>query len=285
LVFIGQSSPINKSAALDKFCAGVGKNMAYNMTEKDLHTPSSEAHGGAAMLQAFGLARAESMEMRNDPRFFTDNVVNYRIAAFGTMSIVSGLMIGTAMSDIMGMDKNINCTHWVGALQFVSFGMLLLVFFFNMVGTYVGVAQPYHVMRLLTSGPTGFEAAASYYLNKNIITWRHFAIKYMLVSLPLYIVQMGLRLVVKFDRSNKKGPETTVNAPFYSDFEGIFFCVLLMIMGMVLWCVHCTHFAVFRERYSTMLTPSAFTQHVQSMAMPGMRTQVNTNYLASNLDV
>merc|ERR1719359_1646694 len=112
----------------------------------------------------------------------------------------------------MGMDKNMDLTHLDGALQFFNFILLLFVFFFNMVGTYVGVAQPYHVMRLLTSGPTGFEAAASYYLNKNIITWRHFAIKFSLVSLPLYIVQMGLRLIVKFDRGNKNGPDTTKNA-------------------------------------------------------------------------
>lgn len=254
------------------------------MKHEELMGRFEETQGGTAFLQTFGFARADSMEMRNDPRFFTDNVINYRIAAFGTMGVVSGLMSGCAMEDIMGMDKNMNLTHWVGALQFVNFILLLFVFFFNMVGTYVGVAQPYHVMRLLTSGPTGFEAAASYYLNANIITWRHFSIKYMLISLPLYIVQMGLRLIVKFDRSNKAGPKLTPQPPFYSDLEGMFACVLMVLMGSLLWCVHCTHFAVFRERYASMVTPSALHSYVQTRAMPNVITRVNPNYQHDHLE-
>ena len=32
-----------------------------------------------------------------------------------------------------------------------------------------------------------------YYLNKNIIAWRHFAIKGALISLPMFVASTGLR--------------------------------------------------------------------------------------------
>merc|ERR1719502_900968 len=94
--------------------------------------------------------------------------------------------------------------HPNGILQLVAFVLNLVIFFANMLSTYVGVAQPYHTIRLMTAGPTGFEAAASYYLNRNIVAWRHIAIRGMLLSLPLYISQMGIRLIVKFDRSTRE---------------------------------------------------------------------------------
>merc|ERR1719359_1607232 len=87
-----------------------------------------------------------------------------------------------------------------GFIQLVSFGLLNFVLFFNMLAMYVGVAQPYHTIRLMTAGPTGFEIACSYYLNKNIVSYRHLAIKCMLLSLPIFLISCGLRLIVKFDR-------------------------------------------------------------------------------------
>lgn len=237
--------------------------------------------GGTMMqsaLESVGMARAESMEISNDPRFFTDNVINYRLAAFASTGIVSGLLIGQAMSDMMGMDKNMNLTKPMGIIQFVNFFILCWILFFNTIATYVSVAQPYHCYRLLTSGPTGFECSASYYLNPNIATWRHFAIKMLLISLPLYIIQMGLRIVVKFDRANKKDPEFGDDAPAYSDLQGIGFGCFLAAFGVVLYCVHQTHFSVFRERYASMSTPAALQTYVATMANPRMQTTVNTKY-------
>jgi hypothetical protein len=239
---------------------------------------------GSSILESFGMARSESMQITNDPRFFSDNVINYRLAAFGSLAVVSGLMVGSAMADIMDMDKNMDLTRWVGVLQFISFVMLLFVLGFNMIATYVGVAQPYHTMRLMTSGPTGFEAATSYYLNRNIVTWRHFAIKYMLLSLPLYIVQMGLRLVVKFDRGNKDSPDLPDNAAFDDDMKGIFLGSLLSLIGITLLCIHWTHFAVFRERYKTMTIPPQMNAFMQGMSNPGMQTTVNPRW-SPHLDV
>merc|ERR1719359_750568 len=116
------------------------------------------------------------------------------------------------MDNLFGMDKNMQIFtdndrvfHFNGVLQLISFMMLICILWMNMLATYAGVAQPYHTLRLMTAGPTGFDAAASYYLNRNIVTFRHAAIRLMLISLPLYILQMGIRLVVKFDRSTEAG--------------------------------------------------------------------------------
>jgi hypothetical protein len=256
----------------------------HTISAKDLEGSYGGSDMASSLIEKFGMARSDSMELKNDPRFFSDNVINYRLSAFGSLAVVSGLMVGSAMSDIMDMDKNMDLTRWVGVLQFISFIMLCFVLGFNMIATYVGVAQPYHTMRLMTSGPTGFEAAASYYLNRNIVTWRHFAIRYMLISLPLYIVQMGLRLVVKFDRGNKDSPDQPVDAAFDDDMKGIFFGSLLSLIGICLLCIHWTHFAVFRERYQTMCIPPALSTFVQNMANPGMQTTVNPRW-SPHLDV
>ena len=45
--------------------------------------------------------------------------------------------------------------HLDSTCQFVAFGLLALVHFLNIIATYVGVAQPYHTVRLMTAGPTG----------------------------------------------------------------------------------------------------------------------------------
>merc|ERR1719379_3113422 len=103
-----------------------------------------------------------------------------------------------------------------GLLQLICFGILVFVLYQNMLAMYVGLAQPYHTYRLMTAGPTGFDAAASYYLNRNIVSWRHLAIKGMLQSIPLYIFQMGLRLVVKFDRETAASKDLPPETPFHS---------------------------------------------------------------------
>merc|ERR1719473_2628645 len=91
-----------------------------------------------------------------------------------------------------------------GLLEMFSFIIMTFVLMANIVATYVGVAQVYHAYRLETAGPTGFEMATSYYLNPNIVSWRHVAIKGMLHSLPLFLISTGLRIEVNFDRAALK---------------------------------------------------------------------------------
>merc|ERR1719486_214650 len=177
--------------------------------------------GLAAWCEEQGLVRADSMDIVNDPRFFGDNVLKFRLEAFAALEIVSGLMAENAMSQLFNMNKRMPIFDqdklvfsFNGLLQLMCFGILVFVLFQNMLAMYIGLAQPYHTYRLMTAGPTGFDAAASYYLNRNIVSWRHLAIKLMLQSLPLYILQMGLRLVVKFDRETASSVDLPENTPF-----------------------------------------------------------------------
>merc|ERR1719408_719375 len=125
------------------------------------------------------------------------------------------------MDQLFDMDKNMQIFtrnhrifHPNGILQLIAFIILIMILGMNMLATYVGVAQPYHTIRLMTAGPTGFDTAASYYLNRNIVTFRHAAIRAMLTSLPLYILQMAIRLVVKFDRATVDEPVKPHDTPW-----------------------------------------------------------------------
>lgn len=63
---------------------------------------------------------------------------------------------------LFGMSKRMSYTpkDLDGFLQLIAFLLLIVVQFLNVIATYVGVAQPYHTIRLMTAGPSGFEASA-----------------------------------------------------------------------------------------------------------------------------
>jgi hypothetical protein len=234
-----------------------------------------ETTGLVAAFENVGLIRADSMDIINDPRFFNDNVLNYRLAAFSGLSVVSGLLVQNCMNQLFDMSKQMiifNSSSLVfsvnGILQLASFMLLMYVLFSNVLAVYIGVAQPYHTMRLMTAGPTGFDAAASYYLNKNIVSWRHIAIKGMLQSIPIYIFQMGLRMVVKFDRDTKKEVQLATVTPMQSMIQGIVFCIIMQLLAITLYWVHVKHFNIFRDRYEVMtelIKPMQGFMHQQMM--------------------
>lgn len=243
-----------------------------------------ETSGLVAACERAGLVRADSMDMANDPRFFNDNVLNYRLAAFSGLSVVSGLLTQNAMDQVFGMSKVMpifNSTSMVfsfnGIIQLTSFLLLLFILISNMLATYIGVAQPYHTIRLMTAGPTGFDAAASYYLNRNIVSWRHIAIKGMLQSLPIYILQMGLRLMVKFDRETENAPALPSVTPRHSMIQGIIFCCIMQFLAIGLLWVHLKHFNIFRERYEVMTEMTKPMQgFMQQQMMPRSYAEAST---------
>jgi hypothetical protein len=208
------------------------------------------------------------------------------------LGVVCSYLVGTVQGDIFAMDKDMPLLRsgfkfdLDGCLQLFSFFLLCIVFFLNMLATYISVAQPYHTLRLMTSGPTGFETAASYYLNKNIVAWRHIAIKGMLQSLPMFVLQCGVRLIVKFDRGNYTRDPPPEFVPLHARAEGIGFCVFFLLFSITLWYCHHIHFQVFREQYTimvTQVTPVAFTQYMQSMMNP--RAHDPKNHVYDHLDV
>jgi hypothetical protein len=153
---------------------------------------------------AVGLARAESMDMTNDPRFFSKNIMDKRLSAFKQLTIVSTLMFGTALGQTFKMKKDMNFGEWqayvgnIAIWQFAGFVIAVIVSIMCLISLYVIVHQLFYTYRLMTAGPTGFEQASVFYLTKVITMWRHFAIKCLFQGLTLFLVLVGLQLLVKF---------------------------------------------------------------------------------------
>ncbi|CAJ1401255.1 unnamed protein product [Effrenium voratum] len=228
-------------------------------------------------LETGNLTHSESMEITNDPRFFQDSVLSVRLAAFAGLGVVAGLMVQNSFDHLFDMSKRMSVWNDVdGVCQFIAFVLLIIVQFLNVVATYVGVAQPYHTIRLMSAGPSGFEASACYYLNPNISIWRHFAVTGSLVSMPIFLVSTGLRMVVKFDRENFnfKDPKDK-DVAWEPRIMGIVTCCFFLGMSLVLTYIHRVHFGVFNEKYK-MVKPQ-LTQHrdvldVMTSRMFGTRT-------------
>jgi len=81
-----------------------------------------------ALLENSWFAHSESMDLTNDPRFFTGNVVDKRLDAFSQLSVISGLMVGVALSEANSMKKDILWSHYNHYLKDAT---LQLVGFFS----------------------------------------------------------------------------------------------------------------------------------------------------------
>lgn len=242
-------------------------------------------------MESAGLVRTYSMDIINDPRFFTDNVINYRLAAFGCLAVVSGLMVQNCMDQLFGMSKSMDpwkngkSIDWDGVLQMIAFILLLGILFIQMLATYISVAQPYHTYRLMTAGQTGFEAACAYYLNVNISVWRHFIITQSLNCLPVYVFQMGLRLIVKFDRGTVAEPDLPSETPSNAKLQGWIFNGAMICMALAIFSVHFHHFAIFNEKYRMLhLMPTAGPGLVGYMMqlMAPRAAQTNSQFVRSD---
>lgn len=164
------------------------------------------------------------------------------------------------------MDKEIT-VNFYGFSNVAGFVLLSIVLFFNIISVYIGVAQPYHTIRLMTAGPQGFESAACYYLNKNIIGWRHFAIKFMLISMPVFMISNGFRMVLKFHRDNAttedREAERLLEEPWVSVCGWLTFA-MFTCMAWSVYLIHQKHFYIFRRRYAE-LDPQVDLQTQQRM--------------------
>lgn len=163
--------------------------------------------------------------------------------------------------------------HWDGIFQLIGFGLLCLVVFANMFAVYVGVAQPYHTYRLMTAGPTGFESAAAYYLHKDIISYRHAAVKLMLLSMPVFCFSSAFRMVVKFDTdiTIQKNLDLPM-VPIDIRIEEMICFLFYMINGILMLSVHRRHEYVFRAMYNVMFevsaSPASFLNQVRNLMTP-----------------
>jgi hypothetical protein len=165
----------------------------------------------AGINDTIGLARCESMDVTNDPRFFTSTVMNKRLQAFKSLTLVSGLMFGTALSQCFKIKKDMNFHKWdwdnwvinIAIWEFAGFLLSVVVASMCLLSLYVISHQLFYTIRLTTAGPTGFEQATMFYLTRVIVVWRHLAVACLFNGLTLFIVLVGIQFFVTFYKDAK----------------------------------------------------------------------------------
>jgi len=234
------------------------------------------------------------MEVQNDPRFFQSNVIDKRLAALKSLTIVSSLMVGTSISQLFSLKKvwNFDAGGWcvaIGAAQIFAFTCQTSVAFMCLVSLYTMCQQLYHIYRLKTSGPTGVELAGEYYLHPTVVVWRHTGVKCLLNGLVLFVFASGCILFVKFIKDSgdlkecfggvkEKEPShifsnaTATIAPsagFKHPIHIIIACLVWFAFACCAWMLYhikSQHQTVFRQVYSKvhMLLPSTRAWSYQS---------------------
>jgi hypothetical protein len=209
----------------------------------------------------FDLARAESMDLSNDPRFFSGNVIDKRLEAFGKLTLISGLMLGTSMGQCFSLKKDMNLAFQlppIGFIQLLGFGLQMLCTFLCIISLYTIAHQLFYTYRLMTSGPTGFEAASMFYLNKTMTMWRHFAIKCLLNGLWVFILSSGVQLFSKFYKDAEATHDIDKPALDMKVHFVIGFIVFLCYGGVTLFLcmLRRHHLSAFRQYYQVIKAKS-----------------------------
>jgi len=175
-----------------------------NVTVSDLETQSQDdcLFGGVADA-CIPMQRKDSMELVNDPRFFTTTVIEKRLYAFSGLATLGTLFISSSMSQMYALKKNteLGCcslNELRDMFQLSGFFLHMIVAFMLTTGVFVQVQQIFYTYRLLTSGPTGFEQASLFYLHPTMTKWRHRAMQSFFSGIPAYLFASGWVLSVKF---------------------------------------------------------------------------------------
>jgi len=152
--------------------------------------------------QELGLVPSRSMDLNNDPRFFNDNVLDKRLAAFTALSVVSSVMVDTAVSNLIPFEESkflfdTPLDTFRSCVALFGFALMCIVFLLNVVATVVFGVQFYYVYRLMTAGQVGFESARSFYLDQDMVWWRHLSVKGLIWGMPLFVMSVGCLLVIK----------------------------------------------------------------------------------------
>lgn len=248
----------------------------YTPMPEQEHLPSHVSwptRAGTAM----GLVRAVSMDLVNDPRFFSSSVIDKRLKAFKALSVVSTLMVSTSVVQLFKLEKEMDLSNIRGVLQLGGFACMSIIVFLCFMSTVTIIHQLFFMYRLLTSGPTGFETAASFYLNKNIVAWRHFAVKALGAALPLFLLSTGQMLFVMFCHGGTKErelEEKNLDKTLHRTLAIIVLSAYLFFAVVVYYIRH-VHLSVFQEYYDQGRVVTLQTNTLQSLGgervLPGTR--------------
>jgi len=145
--------------------------------------------------------REGTAELKNDPRFFSENVLDKRLAAFEALAIVTEIMSVEAIKQLFELAEEfeyVGDQRFVGVIQVVGFSIMVTVMFAATMATAVLSLQLFFTIRLMTASPTGFDKAARFYQDKQMWLWRERAIFGVKYSLVCFMLATGCMLFVKF---------------------------------------------------------------------------------------
>jgi len=219
------------------------------------------------------LVREGTAELKNDPRFFTENVIDKRLAAFEAMAIVTELMSAEAVKQCFELSKDFAFTGGmlhVAIIQILGFSMMVSVMFMATVATAVLSLQLFFTIRLMTAGPTGFDKAARFYQDQKMWTWRERAIFGVKWSLVVFMLSTGFMMYVKFYTEGAPAVEhesEEMKEQEYGFHKAIAAVVLLSfaILAAILARLVMIHQRVFDESYSSIdVSVNELNRHLMS---------------------
>jgi hypothetical protein len=214
-----------------------------------------------APVEKMTLEREGTAELTNDPRFFTENVIDKRLAAFEALAIVTEIMASEAVKQCFELSKEFVFREdfpIMGAMQMIGFVLMCTVMFMSTVATAVLSLQLFFTIRLMTAGPTGFDKAASFYVDRRMWIWRERAIFGVKWSLFTFTLSTGFMLCVKFytegmEEEERENHHAMRGAGFHRFIATSVFAFFCMLSAGIFYLVK-VHQQVFDESYQSVDT-------------------------------
>jgi len=223
-------------------------------------TQQTQYHTTMHFEDADPIEREGTAELQNDPRFFTENVIEKRLEAFEALAIVTELMSVCAVQQCFELTNDYSWTGGlvhVAVVQLVGFFTMVLVTLLSTIATVVLSLQLFFTIRLMTAGPTGFDKAARFYQDSRMWRWRERAIFGVKWSMVLFMFSTGCMLFVKFytegapqvekESEKVKDSEYTIHKVIAS----AVWCTFMALAGVIAWLVR-EHQQVFDRAYSSL---------------------------------
>eukprot|EP00448_Togula_jolla_P033605 CAMPEP_0170638554 /NCGR_PEP_ID=MMETSP0224-20130122/39121_1 /TAXON_ID=285029 /ORGANISM="Togula jolla, Strain CCCM 725" /LENGTH=196 /DNA_ID=CAMNT_0010968737 /DNA_START=128 /DNA_END=718 /DNA_ORIENTATION=- len=196
------------------------------------------------------------MEVTNDPRMFAKNVLWKRMAAFQVISVSCVLMAKLCCTEMLALESD----HIDSIAHYLAFLLLAAAFLMNLFSAIIIIMQLFHLTRLSTSGPTGFELSQSYYLNENIVNLRHLAACSFFSLIPVFLTSVALAVWVNLkDMLLHKIP----------------LCAFILLAAFVVAYVSWIQQSTFRDKYDLL------RKHQQPLMMHLQQTRAKGSLLSA----
>merc|ERR1712187_811569 len=132
-----------------------------------------------------------------------------------------------------------------------GFGITFVCLQMDVVATIVLSLQKWFTYRLMTAGPTGFELAADFYKDRNMVRWRHRAVFCVKWNMPLFLLSLGFLLYVKFYKEGnpKPGGEPTVETSRIYQVLAVSVLLSFLASFFLTASIVMTHSSVFEANY------------------------------------